>query len=69
MPEHDERGQAAADLRPGDCVRITAGTFENFEAQVDAVDPASRKVSAMLLVGFSIKWIDLRDAMWQWQKI
>ena len=33
-------------IRPGDHVRITAGTFEGFEAVVVAVDSATAIVSA-----------------------
>jgi transcription antitermination factor NusG len=65
MPDRDECGEAASHLHRGDRVRITAGTFEGFEAEVTSVDPASGNASAMLIVGFSIKPIELRGMKWQ----
>ena len=68
MPEDNKRGHAATDLRVGERVRITAGTFKGFEAVVNSVGSASGKVTAVLEIGFTLKIIEL-DGGTKWQRI
>jgi transcriptional antiterminator NusG len=35
-------------FRPGDRVKITEGTFENFEGDVDTIDEANGRVTVMI---------------------
>jgi len=44
----DEAPKLNIKFRPGDRVKITEGTFENFEGDVDAIDEANGRVTVMI---------------------
>lgn len=44
----DETPKLKISFRPGDRVKITEGTFENFEGDVDAIDEANGRVTVMI---------------------
>ena len=65
-PQH---GQCMTELHMGERVRITSGTFENFEGEVESVDPVSGKATGMVTAGFSLMRVELGKDGATWQKL
>jgi hypothetical protein len=51
-PDRAERAPVRwqGQIETGDRVRITEGTFENFEGQVDNIDPTGRRVTVLITI-------------------
>jgi transcriptional antiterminator NusG len=52
LAKHEEKSEKAPKLKigfsPGDQVKITEGTFENFEGEVDSIDETNGQVTVMI---------------------
>jgi transcriptional antiterminator NusG len=46
----DEAPRLKIQFKKGDRVKITEGTFENFEGEVDQIDEANGRVTVMLSI-------------------
>lgn len=80
MPEHDvvqmlvacekaeeAPGLAGMDLRPGEQVKITEGSFENFEGEVDSIDERRGMVTVVLEVFGRATPVEVE--YWQLEKV